>query len=49
MRELSQVVQVAILTGIFPSDLQDSVFEMENAGELEYHRLSGAFVSIMNN
>ena len=27
--ELSEVVQIAILTGMLPSDLQDKVFEME--------------------
>ena len=31
--ELSEVVQIAILTGMLPSDLQDKVFEM---GMLEF-------------
>ena len=47
--ELSEVVQIAILTGMLPSDLQDKVFEMGNAGDLKYHRVRDAIVGIMNN
>ena len=47
--ELSKVVQIAILTGMLPSDLQDKVFEMENAGDLKYHKVRDAIVGIMNN
>ena len=47
--ELSEVVQIAILTGMLPSDLQDKVFEMGNAGVLKYHKVMDAIVGIMNN
>ena len=47
--ELSEVVQIAILTGMLPSDLQDKVFEMGNAGDLKYHKVRDAIVGIMNN
>ena len=43
--ELSEVVQIAILTGMLPSDLQDKV----NAGVLKYHNVRDAIVGIMNN
>ena len=47
--ELSEVAQIATWTGILPSDLQDKVFEMGNAGELKYHKVRDAIVGIMNN
>ena len=47
--ELSEVVQIAILTGMLPSDLQDEVFEVANAGDLNYHKVRDAIVGIMNN
>ena len=47
--ELSEVVQVAILTGMLPSDLQDKVFEMGNGGELKYHKVRDAIMGIMSN
>ena len=37
--ELSEVVQMAILTGMLPSDLQDKVFEMRNQGGARRWRL----------
>ena len=43
--ELSEVVQIAISTGMLPSDLQDKV----NAGVLKYHYVRDAIVGIMNN
>ena len=46
--ELSEVVQIAILTRMLPSDLQDKVSEMENAGDLKYHRVRDAILGIMN-
>ena len=47
--ELSEVVQIAILTRMLPSDQQDKVFEMVNAGDLKYHKVRDAIVGIMNN
>ena len=47
--ELSEVVQIAILTGMLQSDLQDKVFEMSNGGELKYHKVRDAIMGIMNN
>ena len=47
--QLSEVVQIAILTGMLPSDLQDKVFEMVNAGDFKYHKIREAIVGIMNN
>ena len=44
-----EVVQIAIVTGMLPSDLQDKVFEMVNAGDLKYHKVRNAIVGIMNN
>ena len=46
--ELREVVQVAILTGMLLRVLQDRVFEMENAGDVQYHRVRDAIVGIMN-
>ena len=46
--ELSEFVQIAILTGMLPSDLQDSV-RNGNAGDLKYHKVRDAIVGIMNN
>ena len=46
--ELREVVQVAILTGLLLRVLQDRVFEMENAGDVQYHRVRDAIVGIMN-
>ena len=46
---LSEVVQIAISTGMLPSDLQDKVFEMGNAGDLKYHKVRDVIVGIMNN
>ena len=38
-------MQIAFLTGMLPSDLQDKV----NAGVLKYHNVRDAIVGIMNN
>ena len=47
--ELSEVVQIAILTGMLPADLQDKVFEMGNGGEMKYSKVRDAIVGIMSN
>ena len=38
---LSEVVQIAMLTEMLPSDLQDKVSEMGNGGDARYHRDRG--------
>ena len=48
-KELREVVQIAVLTGMLPSDLQDKVFGMSNGGDVKYNRVRDAIVSIMNN
>ena len=47
--EFGKVVQIAVLTGMLPSDLQDKVFGMSNGGDFKYNRVRDAIVSIMNN
>ena len=47
--EFSKVMQIAILTKMLPSDLQDKVFEMVNAGDLNYLKVRDAIVGIMKN
>ena len=42
-------MQIATLTGMLPSDLQDKVFEMGNAGDLKYRKVRDAIVGNMNN